>query len=68
MHFKSGVVNVKVAFRGFRAFQKNMNTLLGTAHIVTDLYLISDRSLKMFFTKPYRTLTKPHFFLIDLLG
>ena len=68
MHFKSGVANVKVAFRGFRVFQKNMNTLLGTAHIVTDLYLISDRSLKMFFTKPYRTLTKPHFFLIVLLG
>ena len=42
MNFKSGVVNVKVAFRGFRVFQKNINTLLGTAHIVTDLYLISD--------------------------
>ena len=68
MHYKSGVVYVKVAFRGFRAFQKNINTLLGTAHIVTDLYLISDWSLQMFFTKQSRTLTKPHFFLIVLLG
>ena len=68
MHFKSGVLYVKVAFRGFRVFQKNINTLLRTAHIVTDLYLISVWSIKMFFSKPYRTLTKPHFFLIALMG
>ena len=68
MHYKSGVVYVKVAFRGFRVFQKNLNTLLGTAHMVTDLYLVSDWSLQMFFTTQSRILTKPHFFLIVLLG